>query len=308
MLYNNAYLRTMQQLIVIEGPTASGKTALAVALAKQLNTVVLSADSRQFYKEVAIGTAKPSKEEMDGIPHYFIDSHSLEQPLTAGQFETEALKLITTELKEYKQLILVGGSGMFIDALCIGLDPIPTDETVQNTLRKELTTLGLDSLLAELKNLDPAYFEEVDQANSTRVLRALEAIRITGKQFSELRKQKPEPRPFSVTRFVIDHQREVLYDRINRRVDLMIEAGLIEEVKSVQHLKHLPSLQTVGYKEVFDYFDGTYSLETCIEKIKQHTRNYAKRQLTWFRRHPEAHWIPFTSTENMAKSILQIID
>lgn len=298
----------MQQLIVIEGPTASGKTALAVALAKQLNTVVLSADSRQFYKEIAIGTAKPNKEEMDGVPHYFIDSHSLNQPLTAGQYETEALNLITTELKEYKQLILVGGSGMFIDALCIGLDPIPADEIVQNSLREELATLGLDSLLEELKKSDPAYFAEVDQANSARVLRALEAIRITGKPFSELRLKQPTPRPFSVIRFVIDHQREILYDRINRRVDLMMEAGLIEEVKSVQHLKHLASLQTVGYKEVFDYFDGTYSLETCIEKIKQHTRNYAKRQLTWFRRHPEAHWIPFTSTEDMAKSILQIID
>lgn len=298
----------MQQLIVIEGPTASGKTALAVALAKQLNTVVLSADSRQFYKEIAIGTAKPNKDEMDGIPHYFIDSHSLNQPLTAGQYETEAITLITTELKEYKQLILVGGSGMFIDALCIGLDPIPADEIVQNTLREELATLGLDSLLEELKKSDPVYFSEVDQANSARVLRALEAIRLTGKPFSELRLQQPSPRPFSVTRFVIDHQREVLYDRINRRVDLMIEAGLIEEVKSVQHLKHLASLQTVGYKEVFDYFDGTYSLETCIEKIKQHTRNYAKRQLTWFRRHPEAHWIPYTSTENMTESILQIID
>lgn len=298
----------MQQLIVIEGPTASGKTALAVVLAKQLNTVVLSADSRQFYKEIAIGTAKPYKEEMDGVPHYFIDSHSLNQPLTAGQYETEALTLITTELKEFKQLILVGGSGMFIDALCIGLDPIPADEIVQNSLREELATHGLDSLLEELKKSDPVYFAEVDQANSARVLRALEAIRITGKPFSELRLQQPAPRPFSVTRFVIDHQREILYDRINHRVDLMIEAGLIEEVKSVQHLKHLASLQTVGYKEVFDYFDGTYSLETCIEKIKQHTRNYAKRQLTWFRRHPEAHWIPYTSTENMTESILQIID
>jgi tRNA dimethylallyltransferase len=298
----------MQQLIVIEGPTASGKTALAVALAKQLNTVVLSADSRQFYQEVAIGTAKPSKAEMEGIPHYFIDSHSLNQPLTAGQFETEALKLITTELKEYKQLILVGGSGMFIDALCVGLDPIPADEKTQNQLREELATLGLPALLEELKNVDPIYFAEVDQANSARVLRALEAIRITGKPFSELRQQQPAPRPFSVIRFVIDHQREVLYDRINRRVDLMIEAGLIEEVKSVQHLKHLASLQTVGYKEVFDYLDGVYTYEMCVEKIKQHTRNYAKRQLTWFRRHPEAHWIPFTTTENMAQTILQIID
>lgn len=298
----------MQQLIVIEGPTASGKTALAVALAKHLNTVVLSADSRQFYREIAIGTAKPTVAEMKGIPHYFIDSHSLETPVTAGIYEQEAMALIRDELKTFQQLILVGGSGMFIDALCIGLDPIPTDPEIQLQVRVELETKGIGSLLLELQTKDPEYFNEVDRQNPARVIRALEVIRNTGFPFSAQRKRKPAERPFEVIRFVLDHPRNVLYDRINRRVDTMVEQGLIEEVKSVNHLRHLASLHTVGYSEVFDFLDEKYTLATCIEKIKQHTRNYAKRQLTWFRRHPEAHWITYNSAEDALRKILQTID
>jgi tRNA dimethylallyltransferase len=298
----------MQQLIVIEGPTASGKTALAVSLAKQLKTVVISADSRQFYKELAIGTAKPTKEEMDGIPHYFIDSHSISTPVTAAQFEAEAMDLICTKLKDYSKLIVTGGSGMFIDALCIGLDPIPKDEQIQLSLRAELSKTGLDSLLNELQQSDPVYFQEVDRSNPARILRALEVIRIAGRTYSELRKQEPPTRPFEVKRFVIDHPREQLYDRINRRVDNMIDQGLIEEVRNVEAFKKSTTLKTVGYKEVFDYFDGNYSLDACIDKIKQHTRNYAKRQLTWFRKHPDSIWIPFSSTEKMTQDILQVLD
>lgn len=298
----------MQQLIVIEGPTASGKTALAVNLAKHLKTVVISADSRQFYKELAIGTAKPTEEEMDGIPHYFINSHSISTPLTAAQFETEAMNLICTELKNHSKIIVAGGSGMFIDALCIGLDSIPKDEQIQLSLRTELSNKGLDPLLSELKQSDPVYYQEVDRSNPTRILRALEVIRISGRPYSELRKQEPPTRPFEVMRFVIDHPREQLYDRINRRVDYMIDQGLIDEVRSVEAFRKSTTLQTVGYKEVFDYFDGIYSFDACIEKIKQHTRNYAKRQLTWFRKHPDSIWIPFSSTEKMTLAILQAID
>ncbi len=298
----------MQQLIVIEGPTASGKTALAVNLAKHLKTVVISADSRQFYKELAIGTAKPTEEEMDGIPHYFINSHSISTPLTAAQFETEAMNLICTELKNHSKIIVAGGSGMFIDALCIGLDSIPKDEQIQLNLRTELSNKGLDPLLSELKQSDPVYYQEVDRSNPTRILRALEVIRISGRPYSELRKQEPSTRPFEVMRFVIDHPREQLYDRINRRVDYMIDHGLIDEVRSVEAFRKSTTLQTVGYKEVFDYFDGIYSFDACIEKIKQHTRNYAKRQLTWFRKHPDSIWIPFSSTEKMTLAILQAID
>jgi tRNA dimethylallyltransferase len=298
----------MQQLIVIEGPTASGKTALAVSLARRLNTVVISADSRQFYKELAIGTAKPTKEEMDGIPHYFIDSHSICTPVTAAQFEMEAMELIKKKLQDFQKIIVAGGSGMFIDALCIGLDPIPKDELIQLSLRSELTNKGIDPLLIELKQSDPVFYQEVDRSNPARILRAIEVIRITGRPYSELRKQEPPTRPFEVIRFVIDHPREQLYDRINHRVDKMIDKGLIEEVRSVEAFKKSTTLQTVGYKEVFDYFDGIYSLDDCIEKIKQHTRNYAKRQLTWFRKHPDSIWIPFSSAEKMTQEILQVLD
>lgn len=297
----------MQQLIVIEGPTASGKTALAVALAKALNTVILSADSRQFYKELTIGTAKPSSEEMEGIPHYFIDSHSISTPVSASLFETEAMELIQGELAHYKQLILVGGSGMFIDALCIGLDPIPTDAAIQETLRKELEQNGMDPLLEELQETDPEFYNQVDKQNPVRILRALEVIRSTHIPFSTWRKNELPKRPFEVIRFVINHPREVLYERINKRVDLMMEAGLIEEVKSVAEFRNLTALQTVGYKEVFDYLDGETDLSTCISKIKQHTRNYAKRQLTWFKKHPDTIWLDAKSSDELCKEILQVV-
>lgn len=297
----------MQQLIVIEGPTASGKTSLAVALAKALNTVVLSADSRQFYQELSIGTAKPSPEEMDGVPHYFIDSHPISSPVSAAQFEAEAMNLMEGELASHQKIILVGGSGLFIDALCVGLDPIPTDAAIQAALRKELEENGLEALLEELKEKDPEFYQQVDKQNPMRILRALEVIRLTDIPFTTWRKNELPRRPFEVTRFVINHPREILYNRINQRVDLMIETGLIEEVKSVSQYRNLTALQTVGYKEVFDYLDGTIDLPTCIEKIKQHTRNYAKRQLTWFKRHPEAIWLDAKSTKELCNEILQII-
>lgn len=295
----------MQQLIVIEGATASGKTAIAVALAKQLNTVVISADSRQFYQELSIGSAKPTPEEMDGIPHYFVDSHSIHTPITAAQFEKEALEIIQKELSHYPQLIIVGGSGLFMDALCIGFDPIPTDVTIQQQLRLEARKNGLSELLEELKQTDFDYYQLVDKNNEPRVLRALEVIRNTGKPFTEWRKRMPPPRPFSVQRFVINHPREVLYERINLRVDQMIHNGLLQEAQSLVQFRHLTSLKTVGYTECFDFFDGNISRETCIELIKQHTRNFAKRQLTWFRRHPESIWIDFVSTEQLCSEIVE---
>ena len=298
----------MQNLIVIEGPTASGKTALAVDLAKRLQTVVISADSRQFYKELAIGTAKPDPEELQGVPHYFIDSHSIHEPLTAGVFAEEAMQLIQQELKHFRNIIVVGGSGMFIDALCKGLDPIPVDETIQLQLREEFENHGIESLLVELKEKDPDFYREVDQSNPARIIRALEVVRLTGKPFSSWRKNNPDSRPFNVQRFVLDWPREILYQRINQRVDLMLENGLLDEARRVFPFRELSTLQTVGYKELFDYFDGNCTLEFAIDKIKQHTRNYAKRQLTWFRRNEDAYWLNPSEQTDLVQAVLNIVE
>lgn len=299
---------TIKQLIVISGPTASGKTALSVALAQHFESCVLSADSRQFYKEISIGTAKPSLEEMQGISHYFIDSHQLQEEVSAAQFEQEALQTLAELFQQHDTIILTGGSGMFVDALCDGLDKIPTSREIRDALQKQLDNGELESLLAELKEKDPVYFEQVDQKNPVRVMRAIEVIRLTGLPYSDLRKANPKKRPFDVKRFVIEHDREFLYDRINRRVDIMMEAGLLEEVKSVLEFRKLSSMNTVGYKELFDYLDGNSSLEEAIAMIKQNSRRYAKRQITWLKRNPEAHWIPFTTTQQMTKEIIQLID
>ncbi len=293
-----------KQLIVIEGPTASGKTGVSVELAQQLKTVILSADSRQFYKEIAIGTAKPTKEEQQGVKHYFIDSHSLKDEVSSAQFEKEALQVLEKEFENHEKIILVGGSGMFIDALCVGLDKIPSSKKVREQIQQEFEKNGLSPLLSELKEKDEEYFNQVDQQNPMRIIRAIEAIRISGKKYSELRQDKPSPRPFEIIRFVLNHPREILYDRINQRVDIMIKEGLIAEAQNVQHYRNLSSLNTVGYKELFDYFDGNISQNRAIELIKQNSRRYAKRQITWFKRHSEAIWIDYSSVEQVVRKIL----
>lgn len=293
-----------KRLIVIEGPTASGKTGLGIALAKKLNTSIVSADSRQFYKEMCIGTAKPTKEEMDGVPHYFIDSHSIQNELTSGQYETEALPLLEELFKKNDTLILVGGSGMFIDALCFGLDPIPHNVELRNSITQEWKNKGLAPLLEELKRKDPSFFEVVDQNNPVRIIRAIEVIRLTHKTFTEWRQSSVNKRNFTSHFFVIDHPRELLYERINQRVDEMMANGLLKEVEALQNHAHLNPLKTVGYQELFDYFSRKTTLEEAIELIKQHTRNYAKRQLTWFRKHKEATWIHYSNNEEMSKEIL----
>lgn len=290
-------------LIVIEGPTASGKTALGVELAIKWNTVVVSADSRQFYKELAIGTAKPSIEEQKGVKHYFVDSHVLQDEITSATYAKDTILILEQEFKTHNTIIMVGGSGMFIDAVCIGLDEIPKSNEVRDQLNLEYSINGLDALLSELERLDPVFYQEVDKGNPMRVIRALEAIRISDEPFSKLRTKSKKELFFEVKRFVINHPREILYDRINRRVDLMIENGLLEEAKAVVHLKHLPPLKTVGYTELFNYLEGIYSLKEAIELIKQNTRRYAKRQLTWFRKHPDSVWIDFTDTLQMAEEI-----
>lgn len=283
--------KKIKHLIVIEGPTASGKTGLSIQLAKHFKTCVVSADSRQFYKELCIGTAKPTLQEQDGIKHHFIDSHSIHDEVTAAEFEKQALLTLKEEFSQKDIVILTGGSGMFIDALCYGLDPIPTSNDLKAAIQVEYDTNGLEPLLAELKENDLEYYNTVDTNNPMRIIRAIEVIRLTGKKYSSLRNNKKKPRDFRVHRYVINHSREKLYERINLRVDIMMKNGLLEEVKSVFDFRNLTSLNTVGYKELFEYFDGQFSLESAIEKIKQNTRRYAKRQLTWFKRHPESIWL-----------------
>lgn len=295
-------------LIVIEGPTASGKTALSIQLAKKYNSVIISADSRQFYKEMTIGTAKPSIEEQDGIKHYFIDSHSILEPLTSGQYELQAIKILEEEFKNHDIIFLVGGSGMFIDALCNGLDEIPTDIQIRNLLMTEFHENGLQPLLEELEEKDFVFYNSVDKNNPVRIIRALEVIRITNKPFSSFRNKKGKDRFFNFQKFVIDLPRETLYNRINARVDIMLKNGLVEEVKSLESFKTLQPLNTVGYSELYDYFDGKIDYETAIELIKQNTRRYAKRQLTWFRKDSSAIWIQNQKIEEQIDKISSFIE
>jgi tRNA dimethylallyltransferase len=281
---------------------------LAIALAKKMNTVILSADSRQFYKEISIGTAKPSLEEQAGIKHYFIDSHSIHQPLTSAQFEKEALEVLKTEFLRHKKIILVGGSGLFIDALCHGLDDVPHDENIKNQLNTEFESQGLVPLLAELEAKDPIFYAKVDLKNPVRIIRALEVIRITDKPFSSFHAFESKKRPFEFQKFVIDLPRELLYDRINKRVEIMLENGLLHEVQNLLPWQNLSALNTVGYSELFDYLNNKISLEEAIELIKRNSRRYAKRQLTWFRRDEKAVWIQELTTENQVQKIISFTE
>ncbi len=276
-------------------------------MALELKTEVLSADSRQFYKELNIGTAKPSLEEMKGIAHHFIDSHSITSHISSAVFASEAEGILKEIFKTQDYAILVGGSGMYIDALCQGIDDIPVDANIKNKLQQELEANGLEFLLEELKQKDPVFYEEIDKQNPMRLLRALEAIRITGKQYSQLRTNKKQDKTFNIKRFVIDHPREILYQRIDQRVLKMMDDGLLDEVKSVRKFSHLQALQTVGYKELFTHLDQQISLQKAVELIQKNTRNYAKRQLTWFRRHEDAVWMPHDADSLLVKQILSFL-
>lgn len=292
----------MKKLIVIAGPTASGKTAIAVNLAKELKTEIISADSRQFYKELSIGTAKPTIEEMDGVTHHFIDSHSIQEPLTAGKYEKEALSLLGELFLKHNTLICVGGSGMFIKALTEGTHQFPHSPTLQAKLNNELKEKGIENLLEQLEKIDNESYNSVDKGNPARVIRALEICLHTGKKLSELKKNQKTKRDFSSTYIVLDHPRETLYHRINSRVDTMMVNGLLQEAKSVFQYKNLQTLNTVGYKELFDHLEGKLSLTDAVELIKRNTRRYAKRQTTWFRGLEHANWMspPFEINEIMS--------
>lgn len=279
------------QLIVIAGPTASGKTSLAVALAKKLDTVILSADSRQFYKELSIGTAKPTKEEMQGIDHYFVDSHSVKEPLSAGAFEKEALLVLEELFKKHSKVILVGGSGMYLKALTHGTDQLPSDEEVRKKWNSIYDEKGIIFLQNHLKELDPERFNSIDIENPVRLIRNIEIIETSGKTVTAQLGKNISKRFFSSQYFVINHPREKLYERINLRVDEMIANGLLDEVKELEPYKSLQTLNTVGYKELYAYMDGTHDFQTAVELIKRNTRRYAKRQLTWFRKIENVVWL-----------------
>ena len=278
-------------LLVVAGPTAVGKTSLAIRLALDFETEIVSADSRQFYKEMNIGTAKPSETELTLVKHHFINNLSIEQEYTAGIYETEALALLETLFQKQEVVVLVGGSGLFIKALCEGLDAIPQVEPgVREQLNSEFKKEGLEPLLKELKEKDPVYYELVDRANPVRVIRALELCRGTGMPFSSFITAEKKERSFHTIKIGLNIAREELYKRIEDRMDAMLANGLIEEAKRLYPLRHLNALHTVGYTEVFGYLDGQYNYEEMHILLKQNSRRYAKRQLTWFGKDKEYKW------------------
>ncbi len=279
-------------LIVIAGPTAVGKTAIAIKLAQQLNTEIISADSRQFYREMAIGTAKPTDEELAAATHHFVNSHSITESFNVGDFEKQSLQLLDELFKTHDKVIMAGGSGLFIQAVTQGFDELPVADTaIRERLNNDLSEKGIGFLQDQLKTVDPDYYSQVDLNNPQRLIRALEVFEATGKPFSSYRQAVVNKRPFDCIKIGLDLPREVLYQRINQRVDIMIEQGLIEEVRSLLPYRHLNALNTVGYSELFDYFDGKTDLNTAVELIKQNTRRFAKRQLTWFRKDKEIKWL-----------------
>ena len=274
-----------KKLIVIGGPTASGKTSLSIKLAQYFDCPILSADSRQFYKEMTIGTAKPTKAELESAKHYFIDSLSINDKYTVGDYEKQALELSEELFKSHDILVLVGGSGLFIDALTEGLDEFPEiDKTVKEQLHNTYKEKGLSFLQDTLKTVDPHYYEEVDLNNPMRLLRALEVSLSVHKPFSSFRGKRKKSRPFKAFYFALNWDRTILYNRIDNRVDFMMERGQEAEAKQLYRYKENTALQTVGYKELFDYFEGKSTLVEAIELIKRNSRRYAKRQMTWIRR------------------------
>lgn len=275
-----------KHLIVIVGPTAIGKTSLSINLAKYYNTEIISADSRQFFKELLIGTAPPSKKELSIIRHHFVQHISIEEEYNVGKFEKQAIKKIEELFCFKDKLILVGGSGLYIDAICYGLDEMPKiSSRIRDGIRQLYKNKGINFLLSELKEKDPIFYEQVDKRNPQRLMRALEVIYSANKPFSSFRKRKVKKRNFNIVKVGLQiGDRNNLYNKINTRVDYMIKKGLIEEVESLKKHRNKNALQTVGYKEIFEYFDGKHTLEEAIDKIKQNTRRFAKRQITWINR------------------------
>jgi len=275
----------MSKLIVITGPTAVGKTEVAIELAKSLKTEIVSCDSRQMYREMSIGTAVPTAEELAAVPHHFIGNLSIHDYYNVSMFEQECLQLLDKLFLKHQTVVMTGGSGLYIDAVCKGIDDFPTVDTdIRKTVTGWFETEGVEYLRRKLKILDPNHYAKVDLRNHKRIMKAIEVCLQTGKPYSSFLTAQEKKRPFEIEKILLNRPREELFERINLRTTLMMEQGLLDEVKTLYPFKHLNALNTVGYKELFDYMDGKYDLNTAIELIQRNTRRYAKRQLTWFAR------------------------
>lgn len=278
-------------LIVITGPTAVGKTDLCLDIAKYFGIPIINADSRQIYREIKIGTAAPTEEQLRQVRHYFVGTQALTDYYSASIYEQEVMHLLDTLFQTSDYALLSGGSMMYIDAVCNGIDDIPTvDDETRNTLKRRLAEEGLDSLCEQLRILDPEHYEIVDKKNPRRVVHALEICLMTGRTYTSFRTNAYKERPFNIIKIGLTREREIIYERINRRVDIMMEQGFLDEARSVYALRHLNALNTVGYKELFTYLDGTWSLDEAIERIKGNTHRYARKQLTWYKKDPLVTW------------------
>jgi tRNA dimethylallyltransferase len=291
-------------LIVITGPTAVGKTALCLEIAKHFDIPIINADSRQIYRELRIGTAQPTKEQMQEVKHYFVGTLGLDDYYSASLFEQQVLECLEQQFLTNDYALLSGGSMMYIDAVCDGIDDIPTiDDETRALMKQRLAEEGLEALVDELKRLDPEYYEIVDRQNPRRVVHALEICTMTGKTYTSFRKREKRQRPFQIIKIGLNRPREELYDRINQRVDQMMADGLLEEARSLYPLRHLNALNTVGYKELFDHIEGRWPLEEAVERIKGNTRRYARKQLTWYKKDERMKWFHPQETEQIISYI-----
>ena len=299
-------MSSVKTLIVITGPTAVGKTALCLDIAQHFGIPIINADSRQIYKELKIGTASPTEEQLAKVKHYFVGSLSLNDYYSASLFEQQTMEILEREFAKSDYALMEGGSMMYIDAVCDGIDDIPTvDDVTRETLKARLASEGLEPLVEELKQLDPEYYEIVDKQNPRRVVHGLEICLMTGKTYTSFRKREKKQRPFRIIKIGLNRDREELYDRINQRVDQMMDEGLLDEARNLYPMRHMNALNTVGYKEMFAYLDGTWTLEEAVERIKGNTRRYARKQLTWYKKDEQIKWFHPDEKENILSYISQ---
>lgn len=298
----------MAELIVIIGPTAVGKTELSLRLAETLNCPIINADSRQIYKDIEIGTAAPTEEELKRVKHYFVHTKELDEYYSAAQFEEDVMSLLDELFKQHEYVIMSGGSMMYIDAVTKGIDDIPTvDDETRALIKQRFETEGLEPLLAELKLLDPEYYEIVDKKNHKRVVHALEICYMTGQTYTSMRTKTQKVRPFKIKKIGLRREREDLFNRINRRVEMMMEQGFMDEAKRVYPLRHLNSLNTVGYKELFNVISGEWELGMATERIKKNTRVYAKKQMTWYKKADDIVWVDAPQTSEDVEMVVNYI-